>query len=297
MKKRIVLCLTLLFLLSALPMQALAAESGSCGAGISWTFDGSTLTISGSGAMDDCSGGAPWETFKGSIRSVVFTGGVTYVGAGAFKDCDALTSVSLGSSMTELGAEAFAFCDGLTSLSTPASFKIFGPGSLQSCPNLKRIDCAGRFPTFRSNCLWQTRATIYYPAASPWPVDTIKQLESAFNGRVEFLASDGTDPVKPTEPEPTEPPTTAPPTEAPTEGTTAPAESITTPPETAPPIEIPTRAPAPTPQREVQDDSNTTLWLILLLLISVGAAAAAVIIHSQQVKRRRRKARRRRTSR
>ena len=294
MKKRIVLCLTLLFLLSALPMQALAAESGSCGAGITWTFDGSTLTISGSGAMDECSGGAPWEAFKGSIRSVVFTGGVTYVGAGAFKDCDALTSVSLGSSMTELGAEAFAFCDGLTSLSTPASFKIFGPGSLQSCPNLKRIDCAGAFPSFRENCLWQTYTKIYFPAERPWPADTIRQLESAFHGRVEFLSSDGTDPVKPTEPEPTTPPATQPPpetTEPPVE-TTAP--TFTLPPVTTPTFTVPTREPVPTaPERVEQEDDNTTLWLVLLLTLSVSAAAAAVVIHRQQVKRRRRQRRRR----
>jgi len=190
MKKQLVLCLAFLFLLSALPLTAQAAEEGTCGQNITWSYSGGTLTVSGSGAMDDFSSGAPWAAYKNDITSVVFTGGVTYVGAGAFKDCDSLVSVSFGSAMYELGAEAFASCDSLASLSMPASFKVFGPSSLQSCPNLKRIDCAGRFPTFRSNCLWQTRATIYYPAASPWPVDTIKQLESAFNGRVEFLASD-----------------------------------------------------------------------------------------------------------
>jgi hypothetical protein len=108
------------------------------------------------------------------------------------------------------------------------------------------------------NCLWDTWATIYFPAASPWSVDLIRDLEEAFHGRIEFLASDGTDPYVPTEPTeateaPTEEPTTVPPTtvppatQAPTEAATAPAD---TQPETLPgekpdPIIPPTEPEAP----------------------------------------------------
>lgn len=295
MKKIISLCLIAIFLLSAIP--AMAAESGTCGEGISWSFDGGVLTISGEGKMADMSGSAPWESYKDSITGVVFTGGVTYVGAGAFKNCKNLTSVNFGSAMYELGAEAFQDCDGLTSLSMPASFKVFGAGSLQSCNNLKRIDCAGRFPSFRENCLWDTHTAIYYPAERPWPVDTINQLESAFHGRVQFLGSDGTDPNA--QPETTAPPpeTTAPPTEAttvPTETTSSTEPSITLPGITTPLFTAPNRVTQPTEMPvQLQDDDNTTLWLALLLLLSVSAAAAALVIHNQQVKRRRKQRRRR----
>lgn len=299
MKRMLTLVIMVLFCLTALPFGAMAAESGSCGSGITWTLDGGVLTISGSGPMDDMTMGNPWEAYKAQITTVVFTGGVTYVGATAFKDCDNLTSVSFGSSMTELGPEAFSSCDSLASLSMPASFKTFGEGSLQNCSSLKRIDCAGSFPTFRQNCLWNTYTSIYYPASRPWPVDTINQLESAFHGRVEFLGSDGTDPNAPKETTPpaTEPQETEPPETEPQE--TEPQETVTMPdftglPTQPPKFTFPTRADDPTDVKEVDGDGdNTTLWLILLLVLSVSAGAAAIIIHNQQLKRRRKQRRRR----
>lgn len=294
MKHRIFACVLALCLLICLCPTGRAAEKGSCGEGITWTYDNGTLTVSGSGAMDDMTGDAPWAAYKDSITAVVFTGGVTYVGAGAFKDYDSLRSVSFGSAMYELGTESFYSCDGLTSLSMPASFKVFGISCLQNCTGLSRIDCAGRFPKFRDNCLWQTTVTIYYPASNPWSVDTINQLESAFGGRITFLASDGSDPNAESQ---TVPPTEAA-TTAPTESTTVPTEATTAPTEpsvqTIPPVTTALQTqPAVSTEPDIPSQDNTTLWLILLLVISIGSSAAAVIIHAQQVKRRR-KARRRR---
>lgn len=295
MRKRILICLLCALLVLNLPVFVQAEEtSGTCGNGITWTYDNGTLTVSGSGAMDNMGGGAPWDAFKADIHTVIFTGGVTYVGAYAFKDYDSLRSVSFGTAMYELGTESFYSCDGLTALSMPDSFKIFGDSCLRNCTNLSRIDCAGRFPSFRSNCLWQTTVTIYYPAARPWSASTIGELEAAFHGRVTFLASDGSDPYTP--PEPTEPKPE--PTTAPTEASTVPTEALTVP--TTVPTEattVPTTASVPATTAPTIDgqsnQKNVTLWLVLLLVISISAAAAAMFIHTQSV-RRRRNARRRR---
>ena len=169
MKKliRILLALCLLMTLAA-PVFATEAEtSGICGEDMTWTYADGILTITGTGTMDDFEETAPWDAFKDEITRVELTGKITYIGARAFKDYDALTTVNFGSALYEIGTEAFKSCDGLTVIYLPASFKVFGESSFSSCPNLNAIHCSGKFPSFRMNCLWNTYGKIYYPADKP----------------------------------------------------------------------------------------------------------------------------------
>ena len=177
---------------------------------------GSELTIEGEGYMDDFEEDAPWVDFKDEMKRVVLDGDIEYIGAHAFTDYDELETVNFGDALYEIGLEAFKGCDGLTVIYLPSTFKVFGESSFNSCSNLTSIHCSGRFPSFKMNCLWNTFGTIYYPADRPWGVEYIEQLETAFKGRIEFLASDGTDHYQPEEEAVTEE-STEPPTEAPTE--------------------------------------------------------------------------------
>lgn len=243
MKKLLTLLLAMVMVLSAVPV-AFATDSeettedaeivrapDECGEGITWEFDGGVLFIRGDGAMDDFEEAAePWRAHKDEIEEVLIEGALTYIGAYAFKDYDALLAVDFGDALYEIGKEAFRSCDGLSAIWLPESFKIFGESSFLSCRSLKEIHCAGRFPSFRQNCMWDTYVTIYYPAERPWDLELIAQLEEAFKGRIQFLASDGTDHYVPTEP-----------TEAPEETVPEETESETTVPETeAPATESPT---------------------------------------------------------
>ena len=196
--------------------QPVVREPGFCGENIRWSYDDGILTIDGEGLMDDFEEGtAPWYEYRKEIRKIVFSGGVTYVGAWSFTDFDKLETVDFGNSMYELGKYSFRSCDGLTVLHLPDTFKVFGEESLRNCKNLKEIHCTGRPLSFRLNSLWDTYATIYFPADRPWGVDYIAELEAAFHGRIQFIASDGTDPYDPdastgsteTTEEPTEEPT------------------------------------------------------------------------------------------
>lgn len=304
MKKRTILFgLILAMLLVALPLSAFATEvtdettettrpvrePGQCGENMTWAYEKGTLTISGTGEMDDYPDEAPWEAYRKEITKVVFTGGVTYVGQNAFADCDALTEVDFGDAMYELGTRSFYSCDGLTSISLPASFKIFGEESLRGCSKLREIHCQGRFPSFRSNCLWDTYVKIYFPVERPWGVEYIQQLEEAFHGRVEFLASDGSDPYVPTEatePEETTQPTTEP-TEPATEETTQPVEETTQPvtePEVTQESQMPTRDSAPegsepVPTQEVPDvDAKTGSWVGIVIVVLVLAVLGLGIL-------------------
>lgn len=235
MIRRLAAWILALLLVCSLAVQVFAAETteteqteteaprepGQCGDNMSWSYGDGVLTITGEGEMDDFEEDAPWVQHKEEIHSVVLSGGITYIGARAFRDYDRLETVDFGDALYEIGAEAFRGCDGLKEIHLPGTFKIFGESSFENCGNLTEIHSEGKFPSFRQNSLWNTYAKIYYPAERPWNVELIQELEEAFQGRIEFIASDGADPYVPTEPatesEETEPETVPPTTQAPTE--------------------------------------------------------------------------------
>lgn len=300
MKKRLILLLTVLCVLCSVMFTVAATETeetrpvrepGYCGENMTWELKDGVLTISGDGMMDDFPDNAPWADRRDEIISIVFTGEVTYIGERAFWDCDKLKSVDFGNTLKELGKQAFISCDVLEVLYFPATFKVFGEGSLQSCPGLKALYCAGRFPSFRLNCLWDTYLTIYYSADHPWSEATIAELETAFKGRVSFEPAENVlppDPTESTEPvtEPTEEPT-----EAPTEEVTEPTQEETVPETevTAPETEV-TEAPAEEtaepetqPQTQAPEEPEQTekperksgSWIGIVIIASVLVIMAA----------------------
>lgn len=294
------LCAVLCILaLLQLPFAYAADAEGQTGS-FTWSLTGGVLTITGEGAMPDYPDGAPWDAHKESITKVVFAGGVTYVGAYAFKDYDGLKSVEFGDAMYELGKQSFYSCDGLTVLTLPKTFKVFGEECLRHCANLKEIHDAGRPASFRLNCLWDTKVIIYYPAAQPWGLDYIKEMEGIFKGRIEFRASDGTDPYDPnaettvatTVPETTEAPTVPETTEV--------VETLPTP--TLPPATLPPQqttpssqpqptAPSVTQPPKPEDDGGVSGGPWVWLVVAVFFALLAMTIPSFIKPKRRRKRR------
>ncbi len=307
MKRFFAMAAALYLLLALFPVTAQAVESGTWGENMTWRFDGETLTISGAGKMDDCAEGAPWHTYRQQVKKLVLTGGITYIGANAFTDFDALTEIDFGDKLHEVGKQAFSGCDGLVDITMPASFKIFGEEAFRGCKNLKTITCLGRFPSFRLNCLWDVYVKILYPAENNWPVSEVQNLEKAFKGRIEFLTTDGTDPNPPqdpttapettpqTTPEPTTPPTTPAP-----ETTPGPTETVpvpTLPPQTTPELTAPPETtPAPTePVPDAPQGKARDRWLgaaIILAVLSLGGMGAGLVTLSKNSRRRRRRNRR-----
>ena len=302
MKKLLPILLSICLLLcAAVPVfateltetQAPVRAENQCGEDIFWSFSGDTLTLSGSGVMDDFESEAPWAAHKKEIKKVVLSGGITYIGARSFSNYDALETVDFGNSLYEIGTAAFKSCDGLAAVYLPASFKVFGESSFASCSNLTEIHCSGRFPSFRLNCLWDTYGKIYYPADRLWGVQYIEQMETAFKGRIEFLASDGTDHYQPTEPTeatepvtepPTEPPTeapteppTEPPTEAPTEKPTEVPTVPATQPPTAAPAEKPTE-PAVIPDETEPPESKSWIGMVIICAVAIFLLLGMIVV-------------------
>lgn len=270
--KKTIFSLFLLLILLVVPVFAEEIEDVSgegdgpgCGDGMSWFVDGTVLTISGSGEMYDFEKGkTPWQDFQNTLTKVVFEGEITQIGDYSFMDFDKLVSIDFGDDLIRIGKYAFSSCDGLTSVSLPKTFKKFGERCFSSCAKLTEIHCAGTFPRFDDSCLWDTYCKIYFPKEAPWSVILIEDLENAFGGRIEFLASDGSDPYTPTEATtaPTEveaePVTTAP--ETTTQEATVPTTQETTVPQepTVPVTEETVTEPEPTQETFLMGDAETT---------------------------------------
>lgn len=84
--------------------------SGTCGENLTWTLDGGTLTISGSGNMGDYLLNPPWYRYEGKIYRVNINPGVTKIGSCAFWNCYNLEDVSLPEGITSIGNQAFYNC-------------------------------------------------------------------------------------------------------------------------------------------------------------------------------------------
>lgn len=112
-------------------------ESGTCGSGVSWSFSGDTLTISGSGAMKDFIAGTPWDSFKGSIRNLNIANGVTAIGVHAFSGCTGLKNVTVPGSVQKIGFAAFSDCTGLENVSVVNG--VIGESAFIRCSSLKTV--------------------------------------------------------------------------------------------------------------------------------------------------------------
>ena len=114
----------------------ITGTTGDC----TWTLDGTVLTISGNGAMEDYgywSDVAPWGT---SITKVVIEDGVTNIGEYAFFDCSSLTSVNIPDSVTSICDGAFDSCSNLTSINIPNSVTSIGNYAFSECSSLTSIN-------------------------------------------------------------------------------------------------------------------------------------------------------------
>lgn len=155
--------------------------SGTCGAdgdNLIWTLDSEgTLTISGSGAMDDYSSKysyvlksststAPWgeQTYK----SVIIESGVTTIGNKAFYSSE-LWTVTFSDTVVEIGESSFESCSSLSTLHLPDSVLSLGKSAFSGCHNLTTITLGNRLSTigdyaFRS-CYNSQLQTINIPSS------------------------------------------------------------------------------------------------------------------------------------
>ena len=107
---------------------ASAQTSGACGDNLTWVLDDKgTLTISGTGPMDDWSGypvTTPWINYDNdiseNIKHVIIESGVSNISNYAFYGCKSIETVSIPDSVTFIGENSFFKCESLKSINIPA---------------------------------------------------------------------------------------------------------------------------------------------------------------------------------
>ena len=124
-------------------IELFAANSNSCGEGLTWKLSNGTLTISGTGWMEDFSGFAPWYSQCAQIKKITISEGVTSISQHAFEDCINVTSISIPDSMRELNAYCFLACKSMKSITIPQSVTRIGNGVFDACEKLTDIYYGG----------------------------------------------------------------------------------------------------------------------------------------------------------
>lgn len=111
-----------------------AQTSGDCGDNATWSYESTTLTISGTGAMDDYAyGEAPWNAYAGEMTSLVIESGITSVGNNAFAGCEKLNTVQYpATGFTNIGDYAFTGCK-VKYVSLPHTLITLGEGAFSGC--------------------------------------------------------------------------------------------------------------------------------------------------------------------
>lgn len=126
------------------------AESGKCGDDLTYTLTGDdingyTLTISGTGKMEDYSWRkeygplVPWKSKCSKIINVDMSVGVTTIGDFAFNGCSRLNNITIPNGITSIGSNAFDACENLENIILPESVTSVGESAFISCSKLSSI--------------------------------------------------------------------------------------------------------------------------------------------------------------
>lgn len=129
-------CMLFSFSVSAAPM------SGDCGESATYVLDGSILTLSGSGVIDDDTG---WFDYFDTVETLIVSEGITELDSRIFEGFEVLSSVSLPSTLTKIGARAFRDCSTLDRIVIPDSVKSISSNSFSGCDNLVIICTEGSY--------------------------------------------------------------------------------------------------------------------------------------------------------
>lgn len=116
---------------------SMRAQSGSCGANLTWELSDSTLTIRGYGAMWELTYPA-WNDYKSQIAHVSLPEELTSISSAAFANC-AITKVVIPNSVTTMGISAFQYCTNLTSVTLSKNLKTIPSDAFYGCANLTSI--------------------------------------------------------------------------------------------------------------------------------------------------------------
>ena len=142
---RKMLCLVLLAV-AALCFTVPALAIGTVSDNITWTQEGSTLNIEGSGDMVleyEYLTEIPWYHLKTEVDTILIGEGVTSIAEGAFTAFRLVKRVELPQSLSVIGPSAFLSCEGLENVTLPDRVIKIESGAFVGCESLKTISIPG----------------------------------------------------------------------------------------------------------------------------------------------------------
>lgn len=115
---------------------------GKCGENAYWEYDDGTktLTISGSGAMEDYNHpvDAPWHEYRNKIKNIEMSDQITTIGDFAFHKCS-IEDVVIPDGVEEIGALSFSHCIELKQFKLPKELKVLQSQAFSHCDNIEKI--------------------------------------------------------------------------------------------------------------------------------------------------------------
>ncbi len=115
---------------------------GYCGADVRWYITPAMeLVLTGSGEMLDFPDDTftPWYEYQSEIQSATVEDGITNVGSYAFRNCGALSDVSIGAGLLWIGNFSFGNVSSLTEIALPDSVTEIGSSAFAACSALSRV--------------------------------------------------------------------------------------------------------------------------------------------------------------
>ena len=106
---------------------------------IQWRISKGTLTIRGTGDMDDKmhrKGGCPWRD-NNFIKKVIIKEGITSISYGAFTHRESLLTVELPVGLREIKFRAFSYCTNLTGMIIPEGVVSIGNQAFYGCESME----------------------------------------------------------------------------------------------------------------------------------------------------------------
>ena len=158
--------------------------AGKCGEDIAFSFDGSVLRISGSGAMYNYTDPAltPFADFRSSVGELVIEDGIESIGNCAFGGFSAVTRLYVPGSVDVIGSRAFGECTALTSVTLGEGVRVIGPKAFEKCPRLTWLE----FPSsLRADAKAQNNRAVLSPRPQEAPQRgtskaALRRLSSSF---------------------------------------------------------------------------------------------------------------------
>ncbi len=103
-----------------------------------------------------------------ALTNVTLMEGMTAVGANAFNGCVSLTDVSLPSTLTYIGPGAFAGCVNLAEIKIPESVTEIGPGAFDGCDSLTSITLPAGLVKAAGNSFGGLQSVFYTGSGDQW---------------------------------------------------------------------------------------------------------------------------------